>query len=117
MLYPVKNAEAFNLGKITDFSQVGFKALDDYTLEVTLHSPAPYLLSMMIHDSWFPVPVAVIEKHGALDDRTNPWTTPGKFRGQRSVCFEGMADELPYSGGEKPDLLGREKCAAEQNLF
>ena len=81
MLYPVKNAEAFNLGKISDFSQVGLKALDDYTLEVTLHSPAPYLLSMMIHDSWFPVPVAVIEKHGAIDDRNNPWTRPVSFVG------------------------------------
>ena len=81
MLYPVKNAEAFNLGKITDFSKVGFKALDACTLELTLHSPAPWLLSMMIHDSWFPVPIAVIEKHGALDDRTNPWTKPEYFVG------------------------------------
>ena len=81
MLYPVKNAEAFNLGKITNFSQVGFKAPDDYTLELTLHSPAPWLLSMMIHESWFPVPVAVIKKHGAIDDRTNPWTRPEYFVG------------------------------------
>lgn len=81
MLYPVKNAEGFNLGKITDFGQVGFKALDDYTLEVTLHSPAPWLLSMMIHDSWYPVPTAVIKKHGAIDDRTNPWTRPENFVG------------------------------------
>jgi oligopeptide transport system substrate-binding protein len=76
MLYPVKNAEAFNLGKITNFDQVGFKAPDDDTLQVTLHSPTPCLLSMMIHDSWFPVPVAVIRQHGAIDDRNNPWTRP-----------------------------------------
>jgi oligopeptide transport system substrate-binding protein len=81
MLYPVTNAEAFNLGKITDFSQVGVKALDDYTLQLTLHSAAPYLLSMMIHDSWLAVPIAVIEKHGAIDDRTNPWTRPENFVG------------------------------------
>lgn len=79
MLYPVTNAEAFNMGKITDFSQVGFKALDDYTLQVTLHSPTPYLLSMIIHDSWFPVPVSVIRKYGAIDDRNNPWTRPEHF--------------------------------------
>jgi oligopeptide transport system substrate-binding protein len=81
MLYPVTNAEAFNTGKITDFSQVGFKALDDYTLQVKLHSPTPYLLSMMIHDSWYPVPVSVIKKHGAVDDPTNPWTRPENFVG------------------------------------
>ena len=57
------------------------KALDDYTLQLTLHSPAPYLISMMIHDSWFPVPVSRIKKHGAIDDRTNPWTRPEHFVG------------------------------------
>src|SRR5580658_1414336 len=29
MLYPVTNAEAFNTGKITNFDEVGFKALND----------------------------------------------------------------------------------------
>jgi len=77
MLYPVENAEAFNTGKITNFDEVGFKAPDDYTLQVTLHSPAPYLLSMVIHESWFPVPISVIKKYGAPDDRTNPWARPG----------------------------------------
>lgn len=81
MLYPAKNAEAFNLGKITNFDEVGFKALDDYTFQVTLHDPAPYVLSMMIHDSWFPVPVSVIKKYGAIDDRMNPWTRPEHFVG------------------------------------
>jgi oligopeptide transport system substrate-binding protein len=81
MLYPLKNAEAFNLGKITDFDQVGVKALDDDTLQLTLHDPTPCLLAMMIHDSWFPVPVRVIRKYGAIDDRTNPWTRPGNFVG------------------------------------
>ena len=76
MLYPVTNAEAFNNGKITNFDEVGFKALDDLTFEIKLHSPAPYLLSMMIHDSWFPVPISTIKKYGALDDRSNPWTRP-----------------------------------------
>jgi oligopeptide transport system substrate-binding protein len=81
MLYPVTNAEAFNTGKITNFDQVGFKALDDLTLELKLHSPAPYLLSMMIYDSWFPVPISTIKKYGALDDRSNPWTRPEHFVG------------------------------------
>ncbi|HEY3862967.1 MAG TPA: peptide ABC transporter substrate-binding protein [Verrucomicrobiae bacterium] len=79
MLYPVTNAEAFNLGKITNFDQVGFKALDDHTLQVKLHSPTPYLLAMMTHDSWYPVPIATILKYGAIDDRSNPWTRPENF--------------------------------------
>jgi oligopeptide transport system substrate-binding protein len=81
MLYPVTNAEAYNLGKITNFDQVGFKALDDFTLRLTLHSPTPYLLSMMIHQSWYPVPIKTIEKCGGLDDEANPWTRPENFVG------------------------------------
>jgi oligopeptide transport system substrate-binding protein len=68
MLYPVTNAEAYNNKKITNFDEVGFKAVDDHTLRVRLHSPTPYLLSMMIHNSWYPVPIATIKKYGALDD-------------------------------------------------
>lgn len=76
MLFPVKNAEDYLNGKIQDFSQVGFRAVDDYTLEVTLHSPIPYFLSLIIHNSWFPVHMPTLLKHGAVDDRRNRWTMP-----------------------------------------
>jgi oligopeptide transport system substrate-binding protein len=36
---------------------------------------------MMVHDSWYPVPVATIKKYGAIDDRSNPWTRPEHFVG------------------------------------
>jgi oligopeptide transport system substrate-binding protein len=81
MLYPVTNAEAFNLGKITNFAEVGFKAPDDYTFEITLNGPTPYLLAMMVHNAWYPVPIATIKKYGALDDPNNNWTKPGHFVG------------------------------------
>jgi oligopeptide transport system substrate-binding protein len=88
MLYPVTNAEAFNTNKITDFTQVGFKVLDDHTLQVTLHSPTPYLLAMMLHDSWYPVPIATIKKFGAIDDRSNPWTRPENFVGNGAFVLK-----------------------------
>ena len=40
----MKNAQAFAEGKITDFSAVGVKALDDQTLEVSLENPTPFFL-------------------------------------------------------------------------
>ncbi|HYG22695.1 MAG TPA: peptide ABC transporter substrate-binding protein [Verrucomicrobiae bacterium] len=81
MLFPLKNAEAFNLGKIKDFSQVGARALDDFTLELTLHSPAPYFLSLIMHNSWFPVHLPTIRRHGSIVDRANRWTLPENFVG------------------------------------
>ena len=51
MLYPVKNAQAFNKGEIIDFSEVGVKALDDLTLQVTLDERTPYFIQLMDHYS------------------------------------------------------------------
>lgn len=76
MLYSMKNAEAFSKGELTDFSQVGAKALDSHTLQVTLKNPTPYFLQLHIHYTWFPVHRATIEAHGATTDRNTKWTKP-----------------------------------------
>jgi oligopeptide transport system substrate-binding protein len=74
MLFPVAGAEAFFKGEITDFSEVGVKALDPLTLEVTLTEPTPYFLQLMDHYSTFAVHRPTIEKHGAFTDRFTKWT-------------------------------------------
>jgi oligopeptide transport system substrate-binding protein len=81
MLYPMKNAEAYNKGELTDFNQVGARALNDRTLEITLQGPTPYFLSLLCHYAWFPVPVSVVAKHGKLYERGNRWTRPENFVG------------------------------------
>lgn len=80
-LYVIDQAEAFHKGQITDFSQVGVKAIDDRTLEVRLHSPAPYFLQLLDHHSMYPVPPEVVGKFGAIDDRASNWTRPENFVG------------------------------------
>ena len=74
MLFPVKNAEAFATGEITDFSEVGVKALDTSTLQVTLNERTPYFLQLMDHYSTFAVHRPTIEKHGKATDRFTAWT-------------------------------------------
>jgi oligopeptide transport system substrate-binding protein len=81
MLYPVKNAEAYSTNGIKDFSQVGFRLVNDHQIEIELHSPTPYFLALMLHNAWFPVHIPTILKHGKIDDRSNPWTKPGNFVG------------------------------------
>ncbi len=51
----LKNAEAFYNGEVTDFAEVGVKAIDTYTLEYTLERPTPYFLSMLNYVTFFPV--------------------------------------------------------------
>ncbi|WP_340013801.1 peptide ABC transporter substrate-binding protein [Paenibacillus sp. FSL K6-1318] len=62
-LYYIKGAEGYNLSKdetytgtkITDFSQVGVKATDEHTLEVTLENPTPYFLGLTAFYTYYPV--------------------------------------------------------------
>lgn len=51
----VKNGDAFYNGEVTDFTQVGIKAIDETTLEYTLEAPTPYFLSMLNYVCFFPV--------------------------------------------------------------
>ncbi|HLX70656.1 MAG TPA: peptide ABC transporter substrate-binding protein [Verrucomicrobiae bacterium] len=81
MHYVVKNAQAYNEGKLTNFDEVGYKVLDDHTFQVTLENPTPYFLSLINHQSWFPVPMSVIRKYGDPYQRGNRWTHPGHFVG------------------------------------
>lgn len=69
-LFYVKNAQPFAEEKITDFSQVGVKALDDRTLEVTLENPTPFFLDLCATPPLAPVPTRLIEKVG--DDWIKP---------------------------------------------
>jgi len=81
LFYPLVNAEAFNQGKLTDFSQVGVKARDPLTLDLTLRMPCPYLPALAAHQAWFPVLRSVILKYGAMDQRGTGWTKPGHLVG------------------------------------
>ena len=71
----VVGAKDYYDGKLTDFSKVGFKAIDDRTLRVTLLNPAPFLLKIIAsHYAWTPVPVKVLTKFGKLTDKRTGWT-------------------------------------------
>jgi oligopeptide transport system substrate-binding protein len=79
MLYYLVGAEDYHTGKIKDFSKVGVKALDKYTLEVTLNAPTPFFLGMLSHYSTWPVHKDTVLSHGEIDDRNGEWTRPGNF--------------------------------------
>jgi len=51
----IKNAKAYFNGTITDFSQVGVKAPNKYTVQYTLEKPVPYFLSMLTYVCFLPV--------------------------------------------------------------
>ena len=64
MLAPVVNAEDVTAGKKKP-AELGVKAVDDSTFEVTLNAPTPYFLEMLTHQATYPVSKANVEKFGA----------------------------------------------------
>ena len=91
MLYPLKGAEDYNLGKTKTFDEVGAKALDPRTLQFTLDRPTAYLPSLLAHHSWFPVHRATLEKHGPIHQRGTRWTRPENFVGNGPFTLETWA--------------------------
>jgi oligopeptide transport system substrate-binding protein len=63
LLYPIKNGEAYNAGnaKVED---VGVKAIDEKTLEITLEKPCPYFLDLTRFKVMEPQRQDIVEKHG-----------------------------------------------------
>jgi len=72
-LFYLKNGEEYNKGKVSDFGQVGVKAVDDKTLQVTLRAPTAYFLDLTTFYTLYPVPRWAIEAHGT------DWVKPGKI--------------------------------------
>ncbi|NRA45151.1 MAG: peptide ABC transporter substrate-binding protein [Oligoflexales bacterium] len=73
-LYYIKNGEAYKTGKIKDPSLLGFKAINEHTLLVTLEHPTAYFLRLTAFHTLFPTPSHVIAKYPDKE-----WTKEGKM--------------------------------------
>lgn len=78
ILYPIKNAEAVNSGKLPP-EKVGVNALDDYTLVMNFHFQVPYIAQLLTHYTTFAVPPHVVEKHGDNWTRAENIVTNGPY--------------------------------------
>jgi oligopeptide transport system substrate-binding protein len=71
--YPIVNAQAYNEGRLTDFSQVGVAAPDPQTLRVTLSDPTPFFLDLCACSTLAPINLASMKQYG------EDWIKPGKL--------------------------------------
>ena len=73
--YPIKNAARINEGTKPDedgnptqeampVTELGVRAIDDKTLEITLENPTPYFLQGLTHYTAYPVPKHLVETLG-----------------------------------------------------
>ena len=61
----IKNADAIQSGKDKNLDDLGVKALDDQTLEVTLEKPMPQLESVLTMAPFYPQSKAFVDKVGS----------------------------------------------------
>lgn len=78
-LYYIKNAKAAHVGEAS-LDEVGVKAIDNKTLEVTLEAPAPYFLELTAFSVYFPVNSNIAkEQKGWYLDAGENFVTNGPF--------------------------------------
>lgn len=75
--------------------ELGVKATDDHTLEITLEKALPYFVGMTSHTTMYPVHKATVEKHG------DKWTSPENFVSNGAYTLK--------------DWVVNEKIVVEQN--
>ena len=78
-LFDVENAREFNAGKIQDPNQVGFRALDDHTLKVSLKRSSANWEQNTAFWPLFPVRKDLIEKYGSNWWRAGVLVSAGPF--------------------------------------
>ncbi|MEZ5954796.1 MAG: peptide ABC transporter substrate-binding protein [Hyphomonas sp.] len=89
LLYLIKNAAAINAGELAP-EELGARAIDDKTLEVTLEYPAPYLPGLLSHYTTYPVPSHAIEQYG------DAWIQPDNIvvNGPYKLVYWRTGDQL-----------------------
>ncbi len=78
MLYPIANAQEINTGGL-DTQELGVRAVDDHTLEITLHQPTPYFLELLTHQTGLPMHQASVDEHGDQYTRPGNMVTNGAY--------------------------------------
>lgn len=71
-----------------DLAKVGATSPDDYTLQVDLREPVPYLPGITRHYTWFPVPRHVVLQWGKISDRFTPWSNVGQLVGNGAFVLK-----------------------------
>jgi len=74
----LKNAKAYNNGKATA-EDVGVKAVDELTLEVTLKNPTAYFIDLLCVTAYYPVRKDVVEAETVWTKSTSTYVCNGPF--------------------------------------
>lgn len=98
MLYFIHNAEPYFNGEV-EWSEVGVKVIDDYTLEVTLDNPLPYATDLFAFPTLAPINQKFYEEVGA-----DKYATDAEY-----FCCNGMYELTEWSHNSQIVFQKREE--------
>ncbi|MEK4230135.1 peptide ABC transporter substrate-binding protein [Solibacillus sp. FSL H8-0538] len=78
MLYPIKGAEAYNLGE-GSADDLGINVVDEKTIEVTLEAPTPYFLELTAFKTFYPLHRATVEANPNWYTEAEGYVSNGAF--------------------------------------
>ncbi|MEM7042926.1 MAG: peptide ABC transporter substrate-binding protein [Pseudomonadota bacterium] len=131
IMYTLKNAKALNEASMDGMENLGVKAIDDKTLEITLEYPAPYFIEQLTHYTAFPIPEHKVDELG--EDWVKPenivangayvvteWVPNTHVRAEKNEAFYDAAnvtiDSIMYYPAEERNAATKQFRAGELDM-
>lgn len=109
-LMGLKNAGDVLQGKLPP-SELGVKALDEHTLQVTLKSPTSFFLKTLAHYTTFPAHKATIEKFG------QEWVKPGNIVSNGAYVLKEWTPNERLIAERNPSYWNNAKTVINKVLY
>jgi oligopeptide transport system substrate-binding protein len=110
ILTPILHADEITAGQRPP-EELGVRAIDDYTLEITLANPTPYFLGLLAHSMAYPVHRAALEQHG------EQFTRPGNLVGNGAYKLDEWVVQSHLKVVRNPYYWDNAKTEIEEVWF
>ena len=110
ILYPMKNMETAAAGRVSP-DQIGARAVDDHTLELTFLYQVPYISELLTHYTSFAVPQHVVEKYG------EGWTRAEHIVGNGAYVLKEWIPNDHIRLAKNPRFFDADKVAIENVYY
>jgi oligopeptide transport system substrate-binding protein len=110
ILSPIVNADDIAAGKLPP-TDLGVRALDGYTVEITLANPTPYFLGLLAHSSTYPLHRKSLETHG------DQFTRPGNLVGNGAFMLSDWVVQSHIKVVRNPNYWDNEHTRLDEVWF
>ncbi|MCG6871487.1 MAG: peptide ABC transporter substrate-binding protein [Gammaproteobacteria bacterium] len=110
ILAPIVNAEAI-IANEKPASELGVKALDDYTLTITLNAPTPYLIGLLTHSTTYPVHRRSAQEYG------DQFSRPGKLVGNGAYQLAEWVVQSHIKVVRNPNYWDNDKTVIDEVYY